>query len=131
MDVFVKALCGALIALVLYLVLAKQGKEISLMLTAAVCCMIAAAAVNYLEPVINFIERLQTLGQLDSEMIRVVLKSVGIGILSEITCMICNDAGNAALGKTIQILAAAVVLWLSVPLFTSLINLVEEILSSI
>lgn len=131
MDVFVKALCGALIALVLYLVLAKQGKEISLMLTVAVCCMIAAAAVNYLEPVINFIERLQTLGQLDSEMIRVVLKSVGIGILSEITCMICNDAGNAALGKTIQILAAAVVLWLSVPLFTSLINLVEEILSSI
>lgn len=131
MDIFVKTLCGVLIALVLYLVLAKQGKEISLMLTIAVCCMIAVAAVKYFKPVIDFIEKLQTLGQLDTEMVSIVLKSAGIGMLAEITSMICNDAGNAAMGKTLQILTAAVVLWMSVPLFTSLIELIEEILLSI
>ena len=131
MDIFVKTLCGVLIALVLYLVLAKQGKEISLMLTIAVCCMIAVAAVKYFKPVIDFIEKLQTLGQLDTEMVSIVLKSAGIGMLAEITSMICNDAGNSAMGKTLQILTAAVVLWMSVPLFTSLIELIEEILLSI
>lgn len=131
MDIFVKTLCGVLIALVLYLVLAKQGKEISLMLTIAVCCMIAVAAVKYFKPVIDFIEKLQTLGQLDTEMVSIVLKSAGIAMLAEITSMICNDAGNAAMGKTLQILTAAVVLWMSVPLFTSLIELIEEILLSI
>lgn len=131
MDVFIKAASGVLIALVLYLVLAKQGKDISTILTVAVCCMIAAAAVNYLEPVISFFKNLQTVGQLDHEMLNIILKSVGIGVLAEITCLICNDAGNAALGKTLQILAAAVVLWMSVPLFTSLIELVEEILVSV
>lgn len=131
MDVFVKTLCGVLIALVLYLVLVKQGKEISLMLTIAVCCMIAVAAVNYLKPVIDFIKKLQTLGQMDTEMVSIVLKSVGIGMLAEITSMICNDAGNAAIGKTLQILSAAVILCMSVPLFTSLMELIEEILLSI
>ena len=131
MDIFVKTLCGALIALILYLVLSKQGKEISLMLTVVVCCMIAGAAVNFMMPVIDFIVKLQTVSKLNSELISIVLKSVGIGMLAEITCMICNDAGNAALGKTIQILATAVVLRLSVPLFSSLIDLIEEIVSSI
>ena len=131
MDVFIKAAAGVLIALVLYLVLARQGKDFSLLLTVAVCCMVAAAAVNYLEPVISFFQKLQTLGQLDSDMMGIILRAVGIGLLAEITGLICADAGNAALGKTLQILASAVILWMSVPLFTSLIALIEEILVSV
>lgn len=131
MDVFIKAAAGVLIALVLYLVLARQGKDFSLLLTVAVCCMVAAASVNYLEPVISFFQKLQTLGQLDSDMMGIILRAVGIGLLAEITGLICADAGNAALGKTLQILASAVILWMSVPLFTSLIELIEEILVSV
>lgn len=131
MDVFIKAAAGVLIALVLYLVLAKQGKDFSLLLTVAVCSMVTVAAVNYLKPVIGFFDKLQTLGQLDSEMLGIILKAVGIGLLGEVTGLICADAGNAALGKTLQILASAVILWMSVPLFTSLIELVEEILVSV
>lgn len=131
MDIFVKSAAGVLIALVLYLVLARQAKDFSLLLTVAVCCMVASAAVAYLEPVIQFFEKLQLLGQLDPELLGIVLKAVGIGLLAEITGLICVDAGNAALGKTLQILASAVILWMSVPLFTGLIELVEEILVAV
>lgn len=131
MDVFIKATIGVLITLVLYLILARQGKDISTLLVVAVCCMVAAAAMNFLEPVVEFLRKLQTLGQLDSEMLRLILRAVGIGLLAEITGLICADAGNAALGKILQILASAVILWMSVPLFTSLIELVEEILVSV
>ena len=131
MDVFIKAAGGVLIALVLHLILAKQGKDISLLLTVAVCCMVAGAAVTYLDPVIVFFEKLQALGQIDTEMLTIILRAVGIGLLSEITCLICADVGNAALGKTLQLLASAVILWMSVPLFNSLITLVEEVLGSV
>lgn len=131
MDIFIKAAGGVLVALVLHLILAKQGKDISLLLTIAVCCMVASSAVSYLDPVIVFFEKLQTLGQIDSGMLEIILKAVGIGLLSEITCLICTDAGNAALGKTLQLLASAVILWMSVPLFNSLISLVEEVLGSV
>ena len=131
MDVFIKAAGGVLIALVLYLILAKQGKDFSLLLSVAVCCMVAGAAMTYLEPVIVFFKKLQALGQIDTEMLTIILRAVGIGLLSEITCLICTDAGNAALGKTLQLLASAVILWMSVPLFNSLITLVEEVLGSV
>lgn len=131
MDIFIKAAGGVLVALVLHLILAKQGRDISLLLTIAVCCMVASSAVSYLGPVIVFFEKLQTLGQIDSGMLEIILKAVGIGLLSEITCLICTDAGNAALGKTLQLLASAVILWMSVPLFNSLISLVEEVLGSV
>lgn len=131
MEIFTKTAGGILVATLLFLVLSKQGKEFSLLLTVTVCCMVAAVAVVYLEPIVVFFEKLQTVGQLDSSLLEVVLRAVGIGILSEITSLICADAGNAALGKSLQILASAVVLWMSVPLFTSLLELVEEILVSV
>ena len=131
MDVFIKATGGVLIAIVLYLILSRQGKELAVLLSLAVCCMVAAVAIGYLGPVVNFFEKLQDLGQLDTSLMLVVLRAVGIGLLSEIAALICTDAGNAAMGKTLQILACVVVLWMSVPLFTSLISLIEEILVSV
>ena len=131
MSVFLKATGGILIAVVLYLVIAKQGKELSLLLTIAVCCMVAAAAVGILQPVIAFVFRLQSVGQLDSDLLTTLLRSVGIGILSEITVLICADAGNASLGKILQLLGCAVILEMAIPLFSSLLSLIEEILIAV
>lgn len=131
MDNFVKATAGVLIALIISMVLSKQGKDFSILLTVLVCSIISITALNYLEPVITFFDRLQILGELDPSFIRILLRSVGIGIIAEISGLICTDAGNAALGKTLQILAGAVILWMSVPLFTNIIELIEEILVSV
>lgn len=131
MEIFTKTAGGILIAILLFLVLSKHGKEFSLLLTVVVCCMVAAVAVGYMEPVVTFFERLRTVGQLDPSLLEIVLRAVGIGILAEIIGLICADAGNAALGKSLQILACAVVLWMSIPLFTSLLELVEEIFVSV
>ena len=54
---------------------------------------------------------------------------IGIALLAEFGELICKDAGNTTLGKTLQILAAAVILWLSVPLLNELIDLMESIFS--
>lgn len=129
MDVFLKSAAGVLITLVLCLVLAKQGKDTALLLVLAVCCMLVSAAVAYLEPVIGFFDKLNGIGQLDEQMITILLKAVGIGLLGEVTGLLCADSGNGALGRSIQLLAAAVILWLSIPLFEALIDLIEEVLN--
>lgn len=126
-----KAAACALITLILGLALAKQEMDASLLLTIAACCMVVTAAAVYLEPVIDFFQELQSLGQLDSGLLGILLKAVGIGLLAEITGLICADAGNAALGKALQVLAGAMVLWLSIPLLRSLMELVQEILGEV
>lgn len=128
MSVFIKAAASILVALILHLILSKQGKDFSLLLTVAVCSIVAVTAFQYFEPVIDFFQNLQVIGNLDSDMLSIILRAVGIGLLSEITGVICSDSGNVAMGKMLQILASAVILWISIPLFTSLLTLVEEIL---
>lgn len=131
MEIFLKSTVGSLIAVILYLILGKQNKDLSTLLTVVVCCMLAAAAIECLKPVLDFIERLKIISNIDSQMFQVVLRCVGVGLLAEITSLICSDAGNTALGKSLQFLAGGVVLWLSLPVLTQLIDLIEEVLTSI
>ncbi len=131
MNVIIKAIAGVLIAIVLCQVLAKQGKDISVLLLIAVCCIVVSTAIAYLRPVVDFIRNLQSIGQLNTEMISVLFKAVGITLLTEITSMICSDMGNTSLGKSLQILSLAVILWLSLPLFEQLLALLDNILGSI
>lgn len=131
MDVFLKAAAGVLVAVILVLVLMKQGKDLSVLLIVAVCTMIVCTALSYIQPIKDLILRLQTIGQLDSDTLSILLKAVGIGLIAEVTGLICADAGNAAMGKTLQFLASAVILWLSIPLLNELLELLDTILGAI
>jgi stage III sporulation protein AD len=127
MERFLQVIAGALITVVLGLALKKQGKDITLLLGLAVCSMVLAAAAYYLEPVVELIHRLQELSGMNMEFLSVLLKSVGIGLLSEIAAMVCADAGETALGKAIGILATGAILWLSLPIMVALLDLVLKI----
>ena len=131
MDIFIKAIIGILITVILGLTLSKQGKDISLVLSLCVCAMIALAAMHYFKPLVEFVQRIVTVAQLNSQMLSILLKAVGIGVLSEIVSLICTDAGNTALAKGLQILSSAVILWISIPLLTELLELIEGILGDV
>lgn len=131
MDIFLKVIGCILASLVIYLVLVKQNMDFSLILTVIVCVLVATVSVSYLEPVLDLVVRLRTIGNLDNQMVDILLKSVGIALVSEIVEHICLDAGNASMGKTTQLLSSGIILWLCVPMFSSLIDLVEEILVAI
>ena len=131
MELFIKACGGILIGVILWLCLHKLGKDISLLLTVAVCCMVTLAAITYLRPVFDFFNKLQSIGNLNTEFVKIVLKVVGIGLLSELCSMICKDAGNEAMGKSLQILSTGVILWLSLPVFEKLLSLIDTILGNI
>ena len=131
MDTFCKAAAAVLLAVVLVPAVAKTEKDISVLLTMAVCCLVAAAAFSYLEPVLDLLWELKTLGDLSGEMLGILMKAVGIGLVAEIAGMICADAGNGSLGKTLQILASTAILYLSIPLFQAFLTLVQEILGQL
>ena len=131
MSIFLKAIACVLVCVVLSLALSKQAKDFSMLLAISGCCIVLIGAISFLKPVIEFFRKLQLLCNLDSDMYSVLLKTVGIGLLAEVTELICIDSGNAALGKGLKILATSVILWMSIPLLSGLISLIEEILVSV
>jgi len=128
MNTLIKASAGILIATILSLVLNKNAKEFAILIAIATCCMIGLAVVAYIKPVFAFIEKLTSIGNINNDMIKILFKAVGVSLLAEFTSTLCSDSGNAAMGRFLQILASTVILWLSIPLFNNLIDLINELL---
>ena len=131
MDLIFKIISGTLISIVIGLILVKQGKDLWAVLSICVCCMILMAGVQYLKPIISFLEHLQKIGDIDQQIYQILLKTVGIGVLAEITALLCSDSGNTALGKCIYLVSAIAILWLSLPLLEEFTVLIETILETI
>ena len=131
MELFLKTVACVLITAILALTLQKLGMEMSALLTLCACCMVVTVAFTFLSPVLDFLQRLKQLGDLNGEFMTILLKAAGIGLISEIASMICSDAGNAALGKSLQVAASAAVLWISIPMLESLLDLISQILGAV
>lgn len=131
MDIFLKVMAAVLITSILTLVLSKQSADISLLLTIAVCCIVIGASLSYIQPILNFAYRLVELGGLDTSLLSVIFKSVGIGMISQIATLVCVDSGNQSLGKAVQIMTVAVILSLSVPVLEQMLSLIETVLGEV
>ena len=129
MDIYLKAVAAVFITAIICIVLVKYGKEFSVVLSVAASCLILAAAFTFIKPVVALINQLSELGKLNNPMLQILLKSVGIAMLAEITELVCKDAGNNTLGKALQILSTSVILWLSIPLFNELISLIQSVMN--
>ena len=131
MEDYIKICAGVIMAVILGIALSKRSADVAMVLSILVCCMILTAMAGFLEPVMDFLRELQQIAQLDGQMVEILLKAVGIGLISEIAALICADSGSGALGKGLIILASAVILFLCLPLMRSLLELMNEILGEL
>lgn len=131
MDGFWKATAAILLTVVLTLAVGRQEKDLSALLSMAVCCLVGIVALSYLKPVLELMEELGELGEISGGTLEILMKAVGIALVSELAGMLCSDAGSSSLGKMLQMLGSAAILFLSIPLFRSLLTLIQEILGEI
>ena len=131
MDTVLRTIAGVILALILGITLSKQGKDMTVVLTVAVCCMVVTVAISFLDPVVDFFSLLRSVGDLDSDIMAIILKCTGISLIAEIAGLICSDSGFGAMGKAIKILAVAAVLWLSLPLMTSLVEMLQSVMGEV
>ena len=64
-------------------------------------------------------------------MLGVLLKAAGIGMVTEIAAAVCGDNGNAGVSKMIQMIGSVVILWISIPVFRALLDLIQTILGEL
>ena len=80
-----------------------------------------------MQPVVELMWELQNTAKLDEGMIQIIFKVVGIGLIGELTALLCLDGGNSAMARTVELLTSAAVLWLAIPLFQQLLALITQI----
>lgn len=126
-----QGLGAVLIGVFLSLILGKQSSGAAMLVTVATCVLVGILFLGFFSPVLEFLRKLASVSQLDGHVVSVLFKTVGIGLLAEIGSNICIDAGNASLGKALQLLCAGAVLWLSIPLFNILLDMIRQLLGEL
>ena len=128
---FWKGIALALIACILALTVQKQDKTYAFLVSVVSCMAVTAITVSYMRPVFAFLSDLTSLGDIYADTLSILLRALGVGLTAEVTAMFCTDSGNASLTKSIQLLGGAAILYVSIPLFSAILELIEEIVGEL
>ncbi|MCL2355176.1 MAG: stage III sporulation protein AD [Oscillospiraceae bacterium] len=117
-----------LISLVLIIILRQYKPEFTIYISLIAGAIILFMVLDNLASVINLLANLSRRTSVNSEFITILLKITGISILTEFAVSICKDSGETAIANKIDLGGKIIIISLSVPIITSLLELVIRIL---
>ena len=122
-------LCGIVICGVVLCVVFKSIKsEYSLFIRLALTVLICMASFTLFIPILTYIEEISQNTYFHTYF-PILIKILGIGIITELTSEICIDANEASIASKIGLFAKVEILVLTLPLLKSLLNMCNELLN--
>lgn len=104
----------------------KPGYDIYVVMM--VCIFVMFFIITKLQIVVELIEKLEKCIEADREYVKIMLKIVGISYVTQFASDMCKDCGYATMGNQIQIFGKISVLVVSLPVITSLTELIMVML---
>lgn len=117
-----------IVATLLTLIMKKQSPEFGLYISLATGVIIFFMIIGQLEDVIQVMESLADKVKLNLSYMKIVFKIIGIAYISEFGAQLCKDAGQGALAMKLEFSGKLLMLVVSLPILTTLINLIGDML---
>lgn len=118
----------AVVVVALIKLLEKTSREYAVFLSLAAVLLAVGAALASVQPVLDLIGELTGTGRLDVEWIQILLKTLGICLLCQITASVCRDAGENSLAFGVETVCRFTVLVEALPLLRELLDAVVHLL---
>lgn len=106
----------------------RQKPELALCLAIAACAAALGLAAGAMEPVVAFFRRLQSLAGLEEALFAPLLKTLAIGVLTQISSAFCRDAGEQALARIAELGGTALALCAALPLAQAVLETAEQLM---
>ena len=120
----------ALIALIIIILLKQYKKEFAVYISLLAGVLILLLVMDKFEGIIDLISSIANKSSINTEFISLILKITGIAFLAEFAVSICNDSGETAIANKIEIGSKIIIISMSIPIFSSLLELILKILPS-
>lgn len=83
---------------------------------------------DQLSGLISLVRELVDYAEVDSDLVRPLMKTVAVAIVTMLTASVARDAGQTAIAATVQFCGSLLALCLAVPLVHAVLTLVAELL---
>lgn len=121
-DVFLKVCALAGIGAFSVVLLRKYLPEMSVAVNVALVAVLAFLAGGCIKEVIDFVYRLADGAGIEIELIRPLIKTLGISITAKMAGDICRDCGVSAAASYTELVGGAVAVLTAIPLVTALLR---------
>lgn len=127
MDIFKIGIIG-IIAVILAITIKNQSHQMSLLISITTGILIFLMILPSLESVIEGIFDIIKKLDINIGYIGIILKIIGIAYISEFCTQICQDAGENAIASKIELGGKVIIMLISVPIITELLDLITKLI---
>lgn len=124
----IKIIGIGLLALIIIVILKQYKPEFAIYVSMIAGVLILVLAIQKLTGIINLLQSLANKTYINKSFLSILLKITGIAFITEFAVSICSDAGEKAIASKIEIGSKVIIIAMSIPIITSLLELVVEIL---
>ena len=127
MDV-VKIIGVSFVTLIFTIVLKEYKKDFAIYVVIIGGLLILFFSFETIKNIIDFINNLSNKTNINSDFIKLLIKITSISILIEFAVSICKDAGESAIATKLDLGGKIIVISMSIPVISSMLNGLLELL---
>lgn len=124
MQIIGISLCG----LLLTVLLRDYNKTISLIVVMATAVIIFVSVAHNLSGIFGYISKISSGAEGTAEYIKLMMKVLGITLISQFVSDMCRDAGENSLANQTETSVKIIVVLMVLPLFESVLNIITGLL---
>lgn len=124
----VKIIGIGLIALIIIILLKQYKPEFAIYISLLAGVLILLLVVDRLSGIISLLQSFADKVSINSTFLVLLIKITGIAFLSEFAVSICKDSGEAAIASKIEIGTKIIIISMSIPIISSLLQIILEVL---
>lgn len=118
-----------LIATILIIVIKAQKPELAVQLSIITGVVIFMMVVGKFTAILEVLSDLSRKANIDNMYMSTLLKIMGVAYIAEFGAEICKDAGESSIAAKIELAGKVMVMFLAVPIITSLLNLIVKLMN--
>lgn len=124
----IKIIGIALIALIIIILIKQYRPEFAIYISLLTGVLILLLVMDQLSEIISLLQSLATKASINSTFLSLLIKITGIAFLAEFAVSVCKDAGEGAIASKIEIGSKIVIIAMSIPIISSLLEIILKIL---
>ena len=118
----------AIIALIIIIILRQYKPEFAIYVSLITGVLILALVLDKLTGIVDLILSIANKSSINTTFIMLLIKITGIAFLAEFAVSICKDSGEGAIASKIELGSKIIIISMSIPILTSLIEIILKIL---
>lgn len=124
----VKIIGIAFLALIIILILKQYKPEYAIYVSILGGLLILLMSLGKLDGIIGLLNNIATSTKVNGQFLAILLKITGIAFLTEFAVSICKDSGETAIANKVDLGGKVIIIAISVPIISELLETVVKVL---